>query len=140
MVLQKAAHKHCVREKQNTYHSKRSAQRPQTNTCVLMFVSQSDSATSTRCHGRRVTPPQVLNVMPIWCDADVHLGGIAVAADLGSRLTTTAGQSSSARLIEFRGRTDILCRDRRRVSEGHKQIHDTWKRCTRKQGGAAFRN
>lgn len=56
-----------------------------------------------------IAPPQVLNVMPIRCDAGVHLGGEPLSRQIRtvpqSRLRRTADRRArsrvSARLIEF---------------------------------------
>lgn len=63
-----------------------------------------------------ITPPQVLNVMSIWCDAGIHLGQslsgqIRTILDSHLRRTvdTSAGSRVSARLIGFGGRRQTYC-------------------------------
>lgn len=63
-----------------------------------------------------ITPPQVLNVMPIWCDAGVHLGEslsrhIRTVPDshLRRMVDKSARSCVSARFIEFGGRTQMYC-------------------------------
>lgn len=74
-----------------------------------------------------ITPPQVLHVMPIWCDAAVHLGGeIAVTADRDAHLGRMADKSVGSVLahgsLNSEEEHKHIVLGQRCISEGHKQI------------------
>lgn len=52
-----------------------------------------------------IAPPQVLNVMPIWCDTGVHLGETAVTADQDGPAVSSQEDGGRAECTEPRQRT-----------------------------------